>query len=127
MEECWYSTDNGDYLFESSASAKAFGLFNDLLNVYRFNAEMQYRNNKFTVVAVDNSTYPDIVHQISLIKDMSNTFISEELVAGNIYDCAIKLYNHFNEGKFIKVSNTLLGPKSPGVGKFMMDFVLLGL
>lgn len=111
-------------MLESENSAKALDMFNDLLSLYGFCAELQVCYDKIAVIAVNNETLVPTWFALQLI---SGPLLSEKLEACTVHECAVKMYDHIKNGKQVLFGNIVLGSKSPGVGKFMIDFILQGL
>lgn len=110
-------------MLDSEDSAKAFFMFDELLKTYSYDAELQCRDKNLAVVAVNRAAF-QTWYALQLVGD---SLLDETLEADSIHECAKKFYDHISKGKYMQFGEVIVGPKSPGVGKFMMDFVLQGL
>ena len=124
MAECWYVTDNGEYLFESENSSNAFGLFDKLMALNGFKAEVQWRYNKCVIVAVAKKAVLPTWNALTLVDD---DFSAKVLEDNSVHDCATKMYNHLKSGKSVQFSDITLSKDSPSIGEFMINYILLGL
>ena len=62
-----------------------------------------------------------------MLQLVGDSMLDETLKGDSIHECAKKFYDHISKGKCMKFGEVIVEPKSPGVGKFMIDFVLQGL
>lgn len=111
-------------MFESEDSSNAFGLFDKLINLNGFKAEVQWRHSKCVIIAVTKKAVLPTWNALTLVDD---DFSAKVLEANSVHDCATKLYNHLKSGKSAQFSNIILSKDSPSIGEFMINYILLGL